>query len=105
MYGDVIYKGRFVWNPFKNEMNRKKHNISFEQASKVFDDPFNIEEYDEEDSSYEDRYYMTGFINDDYITVFFTMRDNLIRIFSARSADGDEEGAYNENIRRYLGTE
>jgi uncharacterized DUF497 family protein len=38
-----------------------------------------------------------------YITVSFTLRDNLTRIFSAREADVEEEGAYNENIRRYIG--
>jgi uncharacterized DUF497 family protein len=37
------------------------------------------------------------------MTVSFTLRDNLTRIFSARKADIEEEGAYDENIRRYLG--
>ena len=38
-----------------------------------------------------------------YITVSFTLRDNLTRIFSARKADIEEEEAYDENIRRYIG--
>jgi len=44
-----------------------------------------------------------GFVKGKHITVSFTIRDNLTRIFSARKADNEEEGAYNENIRRYIG--
>jgi len=103
MYDDVIYKGRFIWNRLKSETNHRKHGITFEAAVDVFDDLFFIEEYDEEKSVNEDRYNITGFIKGRYITVSFTLRDNLTRIFSARKADIEEEGAYNENIRRYIG--
>ena len=103
MYDDVIYNGRFIWNRLKAEANQKKHKITFEEATEVFDDPFFIEEYDEENSENEDRYVITGFVKDMYITVSFTLRDNLTRIFSARKADIEEEGAYDENIRRYIG--
>jgi uncharacterized DUF497 family protein len=51
----------------------------------------------------EDRYNITGFVKGMFMTVSFTLRDNLTRIFSARKADNDEEEAYNENIRRYIG--
>jgi uncharacterized DUF497 family protein len=104
MYDDVLYKGRFIWNHLKNVLNQKNHKMSFENAVEVFEDPFYIEEYDEANSGYEDRYRITGYLEDwHYITVSFTMRDNLIRIFSAREADGEEEGAYDENVRNYLG--
>jgi len=103
MYDDVIYKGRFIWNKLKAEINRREHKITFEKAIEVFDDPFFIEEYDEANSVNEDRYNITGFVKGMYTTVSFTLRDNLTRIFSAREADSDEEEAYNENIRRYIG--
>jgi uncharacterized DUF497 family protein len=103
MYDDVIYHGRFIWNRLKAEANQRKHGITFEKATEIFDDPFFIEEYDEENSENEDRYNITGFVKDMYITVSFTLRDNLTRIFSARKADIEEEGAYDENIRRYIG--
>jgi uncharacterized DUF497 family protein len=103
MYDDLIYNGRFIWNKLKEEANQKKHGITFEKATEVFDDPFFVEEYDEENSENEDRYNITGFVKDIYITVSFTLRDNLSRIFSARKADSEEEGAYDENIRRYIG--
>ena len=76
MYDDVLYKGRFVWNRQKNVLNQRNHHISFENAVAVFEDPFYIEEYDEANSVYEDRYNLTGFLKDwHYITVSFTMRD------------------------------
>ena len=104
MYNDVLYKGRFIWNRLKNALNQKNHRISFESAVDVFEDPFYVEEYDEANSDYEDRYNITGYLKDwHYITVSFTMRDNLIRIFSAREADAEEEGAYDENIGTYFG--
>ena len=104
MYDDVLYKGRFVWNRLKSVLNQNNHHISFESAAAVFEDPFYIEEYDEANSDYEDRYNLTGFLKDwHYITVSFTMRDNLIRIFSAREADREEEGAYDDNVKTYFG--
>jgi uncharacterized DUF497 family protein len=100
---DVIYNGRFIWNRLKAENNHRKHGITFEKATEIFNDPFFIEEYDEESSVNEDRYNITGFFNVRYITVSFALRDNLTRIFSARKADIEEEEAYNENISRYIG--
>ncbi|MDR0486879.1 MAG: BrnT family toxin [Treponema sp.] len=47
MYNDVIYKGRFIWNKLKAEASQRKHGITFEKATEVFDDPFFVEEYDE----------------------------------------------------------
>ena len=103
MYDDVIYNGRFIWNRLKAETNKRKHGITFEKATEVFDDPFFVEEYDEENSENEDRYNIVGFVKGIYITVSFTLRDNLTRMFSAREADNEEEGVYDENIRRYIG--
>jgi uncharacterized DUF497 family protein len=103
MYDDIIYNGRFIWNRLKAEANQRKHGITFEKATEVFYDPFIVEEYDEENSENEDRYNIVSFVDGIYITVSFTLRDNLTRIFSARKADAEEEGAYIENIRRYIG--
>jgi uncharacterized DUF497 family protein len=79
MYDDVIYMGRYIWNKRKAELNIQNHNgINFENAVKVFEDPYNIEEY-------------------------FTLRGEFYRIFSAREADGEEIGAYYENVRACTG--
>ena len=36
---DVIYKNRYIWNQYKNEMNQQKHHLSFETASLAFETP------------------------------------------------------------------
>jgi uncharacterized DUF497 family protein len=105
MPDDVVYKGRFIWNWHKNELNKRKHHISFEKASQVFDDPFLYEEFDVENSIGEERYTvtgsMTGLINDVLVTVSVVYRGDLIRIFSARDADPVEEDDYYEQFAAF----
>ena len=106
MYDDVIYKEKFVWNRQKNKLNKQQHKISFETALKVFDDPLALVVYDFVNSSYtEDRYKITGFSlsHPPFVTVSFTPRMELTRIFSARKADRKEKEGYLENTRRAIG--
>jgi uncharacterized DUF497 family protein len=104
MYDDVVYKGKYIWYAHKNEINKQKHHISFEAATKVFDDPFVYEAYDIKNSVEEDRYKLTGLatglVNGLYVTVSVTYRDTMIRIFSARKAEPPEVRSYNENLSR-----
>ncbi|GHT57614.1 hypothetical protein FACS1894109_10170 [Spirochaetia bacterium] len=99
---DVLYKGRYVWDRRKNEVNKKKHRISFEIAVDVFDDPFYYEVYDKRNSVNEDRYNVTGevtgLVNGKFITVSVTYRNGLIRIFSARKADAMMVRSYYEVV-------
>ena len=104
MNNDVIYKGRFIWNKSKAEANVRKHRgMTFEKGADAYDDLLAIEEYDEENSVYEDRYNRIGIAGDTFITVSFTMRNNLVRIVSVREADDEEGRAYDEHIRQYIG--
>jgi uncharacterized DUF497 family protein len=107
MPDDVLYKGRFVWNRLKNELNKRTHHISFEDASWVFFDPFHREEFDEENSIDEDRFNvtgsMTGLINNKLVTVSVVYRGDFIRIFSARGADLGEKKDYAEQFEALCG--
>jgi uncharacterized DUF497 family protein len=103
---DYIYKNRFIWNIDKAEKNREKHEgISFENAADAFDNFFNIEEFDDENSLVEERFNKTVFANElaRYITVSYTIRGDLIRIFSAREAETEEKEAYEEFFRACFG--
>jgi uncharacterized DUF497 family protein len=102
MYDDVAYLGLFVWNREKAEKNLKRHKIRFEDAARVFFDPYRVEEFDEENSDEEDRYYTTGFVGKP-ITVFWTPRGDYKRIFSARDANPIEEDMYEQSIRSFIG--
>jgi len=103
---DVIFKNRYIWNCYKNDINQRKHHLSFETASLVFDDPFHTEEFDEENSVVEERFNITGsvtgLVNNTLVTVSVVYRGDLIRIFSARKADTLEIQDYYEQFRRYL---
>jgi uncharacterized DUF497 family protein len=103
----ILFKDKYIWNNEKNEANKKKHEISFEQATNVFEDPFAYEIHDTENSIDEDRYRIigsiTGLFNGRFITVSFTYRDELIRIFSARDASPGEVREYNNGIRNFFG--
>ena len=103
---DVIYKKHYVWNRYKNDLNKRKHHLSFETASLAYDDPFHIEEFDEENSIMEERFNITGsvtgLINSTLVTVSVVYRGDLIRIFSARNASPAEVIEYYEQFQEYL---
>lgn len=102
----TLYQNRFIWNNEKNELNKKKHKISFEEATGVFDDPFAYEVFDEKHSREEDRFRVTGVtgnVKGRFITVSVTHPDEIIRIFSARDAEPKEIKEYNNVIRAFFG--
>ena len=88
----------FEWDEEKNEINKKKHKISFETAVHVFDDPDYIEMYDFEHSKDEERFIAIGRVGDILFVVFGERGEN-IRIISARLAtDMEKELYYDQNI-------
>ena len=103
---DVIYNNRYVWNRHKNDLNKRKHHLSFETASLAFDDHFHIEDFDEENSIAEERFNITGsvtgLVNNTLVTVSVVYRGDLIRIFSARDAGPMEVRDYYEQFQKYL---
>lgn len=93
--------GRFEWDEDKNKANIKKHGMSFEEILEVFDDPAFLSGYDEEHSVTEDRYYGVGCLNGVLIiVVFFTERGERTRLISARQADSDLQGVYNDYVEK-----
>ena len=84
---------KFEWDEEKNIINKKKHNISFETATHVFDDPECIEMYDFEHSTNEDRYIALGVVGD-VLFVVYTERKEAIRLISARLATNAERRLY-----------
>ena len=84
---------RFEWDEEKNQINQKKHKISFETAAYVFEDENYIEMYDFEHSIEEDRYIAIGCVGDVLFVVFTERKDN-IRLISARLATETERRLY-----------
>ena len=75
----------------KLNLTKKKHNISFYEASSVFDDPLAQIFYDPEHSVDEERFIIIGYSKyNKLLFVSFTERNNLIRIISARNTTKNE---------------
>ena len=76
-------KTYFEWGEDKDQENQKKHNVSFSLAQQAFLDPRRIIVEDEEHSAEENRYYCIGRVEEGIMTVRFTYRGNIIRIYGA----------------------
>lgn len=85
----------FEWDEAKNQLNKKKHGISFETAAYVFQDRNYIEMYDFEHSTQEDRYIAIGRVGE-VLFVVFTERKENIRLISARLATEAERRLYDD---------
>lgn len=73
----------FEWDESKNKENQLKHGISFNFAQYAFKDDKRVILEDLNHSEKEKRYYCIGKIEDGIVTVRFTFRQNVIRIFGA----------------------
>jgi len=76
-------KARFEWDEDKDRENQAKHKVSFSLAQRAFFDPCRIIAEDESHRGEEERFYCIGRANDGIMTVRFTFRGNVIRIFGA----------------------
>ena len=86
---------KIEWDTNKNDVNVKKHHISFETAARVFLDENRLDYYDIVHSINEDRYITIGLV-EEVIVVVYTLRKTRIRIISARLATRKEKELYYE---------
>lgn len=88
---------RFEWDKNKNEINKKKHKISFEEAQTVFYDSEALLINDPEHSMEEERFIILGFSEKANLLVVchcYRESESVIRIISARKATKNEEKQY-----------
>ncbi|MFC1824254.1 BrnT family toxin [Thermodesulfobacteriota bacterium] len=88
---------RLEWDEKKEKANIKKHGVSFNEARTVFYDENAIQFFDPDHSETEDRFILLGISFKLRILVVchcFRESETVIRIISARKADGDEEKEY-----------
>jgi uncharacterized DUF497 family protein len=96
-----MYDG-FEWDPAKAATNLKKHGVSFEEASTVFDDPLSITIDDDEHSDEEQRFVTMGQSDAGrLVVVCHCDRKQRIRIINARPAERYEQRQYEqENTKK-----
>ena len=88
---------RFDWDRHKDTLNKKKHGVSFEEASTVFYDDDALEFYDPDHSEHEDRFIMLGLsFKARVLIICHCVRESnlVIRIVSARKATKPETAKY-----------
>ncbi len=90
---------RFEWDPEKNLANRRKHGISFGEASTIFEGPVLSLEDDGHDGEVRERSYglIGGLV---IVCVIHTDRDGIIRIISARKATRNERKFFNAYVQK-----
>lgn len=74
---------RFDWDPAKDRENRLRHGIGFAEAQLAFADPRRVIAEDPTHSEAEPRFFCFGRMGDGILTVRFTYRSEIIRIFGA----------------------
>ena len=94
---------QFRWDDNKNQINIKKHGISFEEAYTVFYDDDSIVFDDPDHSVEENRFLIIGITFKERLCVVshcYRENDNVIRIISARIAGKNEKKVYNDSLLR-----
>jgi len=93
---------RFEWDEDKNSANRRRHRISFEEASTIFDGPVLSLDDDGDPNEIRERSY--GLIGGVIVAcVIHTDRNGITRIISARKATPNERKHFDAYLKRAAG--
>ena len=87
----------FEWNTIKNDINKKKHDVSFEEAVTVFYDPEALIIPDPDHSIDEERFLILGFSYRLRLLIVchcYRKNEKVIRLISARKATNNERKWY-----------
>ena len=94
---------RFDWDPAKEQANRRKHKVSFQEAESVFADEYGRLLDDPDHSEAEERFLLLGLSSRfRVLVVVHTYRgdEDVIRIISARRATKAERAYYDARWQR-----
>ena len=83
----------FEWDPAKRITNLRKHGIDFVRAIGIFDGFVTRQPVTDQEHG-ELRIVAVGSVGEVLLTVVYTPRGSLLRIISARRANGREARAY-----------
>ena len=91
---------RFEWDGRKAGANIRKHDVSFDEASSVFDDPLAVIFEDEAHSTSEMRELIVGHsVAERLLMVCFAeLPGEMLRLISARVATKKERQDYEDNL-------
>ena len=101
-YNILMENIQFEWDENKNQINKIKHGIGFEEAATVFYDDDAIMFDDPEHSMEEERFLILGITKHENLCIVshcYRDNDNIIRIISARKATKNEKQVYRRWIQ------
>ena len=84
----------FQWDEQKAESNEVKHSVSFQFATRAFEDENRLTVVDDRSNYREVRYITLAKIDSRVYIVVFTLRSSIIRLISARKANKREVKRY-----------
>jgi hypothetical protein len=94
---------QFEWDGAKAQTNRVKHGVTFEEATLVFEDPYVVSEQDRVIDG-EARWQSVGLVHGVLLLLVAHSSEladdpqlEIVRIISARKANGKERMRYGEN--------
>lgn len=89
----------FEWDTDKARGNVRKHGVTFEETRSCFYDPRQIAFYDPDHSDDEDRELLIAHSNQGRVLIVsYAIRNDVIRIISARKSTKSEEIRYAQGI-------
>jgi uncharacterized DUF497 family protein len=90
----------FEWDARKAKGNLRKHGITFDEATTLFDDALASIFPDEDHSGAEEREILVGYsILNRLLLVCFTERKGRVRIISARKATASERNDHEKHLQ------
>jgi uncharacterized protein len=91
----------FEWDQNKAKENLEIHGVSFDEAGTAFRDALSLTIYDPLHSEEEDRFILLGNSHKNrLLVVVHTVREDNIRLISARKASKKERKQYEANAKR-----
>lgn len=88
----------FEWDDEKAVSNLKKHEVSFEEGTTIFNDPLIATILDPNRSEAEERYISMGIsVQGRLLVVVHTERAERVRLISCRKATNTERKTYEKN--------
>lgn len=88
----------FEWDESKRQRTLSQRGLDFRFAQRAFDDPFRLDRPDARRNYGEERRQIIGRIEGRLYFVAYTMREDIVRIISARKAHDKEEKDYQDAV-------
>ncbi len=86
----------YEWDDEKAALNIVRHKVSFNEARRVFNDPFGDAREDRRGDYGEQRFVVIGMAGDRMLVVAYAPRGQRIQIISARTAEPRERKRYHD---------